>query len=472
MKRPVFLLVLALPNIQLAQSVETESPGRGLNPTLSSASHDKTREQRFFDWTSLQFDKSVYAKRRAKLEQLLRSSGGGVFLTPSAHGVSHGPTFRQLDDFLYLTGLELPHSILAIDSDAGKTVLFAPRRDARFESKFRPNDFPGRPLADDPKLSRVSGISEIRPYSELNAAVTEWCKAGRVLRINSGRKGSLSRMKTDFIYDWDPADQLIFHFQRTYPSAKLENAFAEVAKMRMIKGPEEVEVIRRVCDLTVKAIKHTATFIRDGVDERRLEAELEAIYKRGGAQRLAFSSIIKSGPNSLWPWRILAAHSNRLNRQMKNGELVILDVGTELDYYVSDVGRTFPVSGTFTAEQERILEMETAVSDAIIAAIRPGITFAELTQIAVAAIPPSERKYMQTGSFFGHHIGLAVGDPSLLDEPLTPGMVFTVEPWYYNHNKAIAVFTEDVILVTKTGAENLTAALPRSPEGLERLMGR
>lgn len=453
MRRFVSFLLLILPNIVLPQNINYTTPA-----------------QRFFDWTNLQFDKSVYANRRAKLIQTLKNSGGGIFLAPSSHGISHGFSFRQRHDFLYFTGLELPHSILAIDSDAGKAVLFAPRRDARFESKSRLNDFPGRPLANDPDLAGVSGISEIKPYEDFKTAISKWSKEKRVLKINSGRNNKIQKMKTDFIYDWNPAAQLIFHIQQTYTSAKIANAFAEIAQLRMVKGPEEIEVIRRVCNLTIRAIKYAAAFIKDGVDERTLEAELEAVYKRGGSQRLAFSSIIKSGPNSLWPWRILAAHSNRRNRQMKNGELVIFDVGTELDTYASDVGRTFPVSGKFITEQKKILEMETAVSDAIIAAVRPGVTFTELTQIAIATIPPSERKYMQTGSFFGHHIGLAVGDPSLLDAPLTPGMIFTVEPWYYNHDKNIAVFTEDVILVTKTGAENLTAALPRTPEGLERLM--
>ena len=157
---------------------------------------------------------------------------------------------------------------------------------------------------------------------------------------------------------------------------------------------------------------------------------------------------------------------------MRDGELVIFDVGTELDYYVSDVGRTFPVSGKFSERQKRALNMITEVSDAVIAAIRPGVTFAELKEVAVATIPPDQRTYMQAGGFYGHHIGLSTGDPALSDAPLRPGMVFTVEPWYYNHDEDLAVFVEDVILVTETGHENLTAALPRDIESLEAMTGR
>ncbi|MEQ9593374.1 MAG: M24 family metallopeptidase, partial [Cyclobacteriaceae bacterium] len=171
-----------------------------------------------------------------------------------------------------------------------------------------------------------------------------------------------------------------------------------------------------------------------------------------------------------WPWRILAAHYERRNRAMQDGELVIFDVGCEYNNYVSDMGRTFPVSGKFTDEQKNILLMETAVSDAIIAAIKPGVTFADLKKIADAAIPEGEKKYMQVGLFFGHHLGLSTGDPNDSQAPLAAGMVFTVEPWYYNHDKKISVFTEDEVLVTATGAEVLTDALPRTPVALEKMM--
>ena len=155
---------------------------------------------------------------------------------------------------------------------------------------------------------------------------------------------------------------------------------------------------------------------------------------------------------------------------MEDGDLVILDVGCEVDGYISDVGRTFPVNGTFTDIQREKLLVSTRAADAIIAAIRPGVTLRELMDVAYAAIPDQEEPHMQTGSFFGHHIGLSAGDPALMDEPLAPGMVFTVEPWYYNHEIGVSVFVEDVILVTGDGAEVLTATLPRSPEELEALL--
>jgi Xaa-Pro aminopeptidase len=244
-----------------------------------------------------------------------------------------------------------------------------------------------------------------------------------------------------------------------------------VARLRMVKSPAEIGVLRAAAAATAAGIRHAARFVTHGVDERTLEGEFELACKRSGSQRLAFSSIVKSGENSLWPWRVLAAQYDRRNREMLEGDLVIFDVGCEVDYYASDVGRTFPVSGRFSARQREILAMVTRAADAIIAGVRPGVTLGQLRRLAEDAIPAAERHRMQTGSFFGHHVGLAVGDPALLDVPLEAGMVFTVEPWYYNHAESIAVFVEDMVLVTGEGAEVLTAALPRDADGLERMMG-
>lgn len=424
-----------------------------------------TPEERFFGATKLQFEPAVYAARRARLAAALGDSD--VFLTPGADGFSSGETFRQLDDFLYFTGLELPNSVLAVSAESVR--VFAPGRDARFESASRPNDFPGRPLADDTEIARRAGV-EIVALQELDAHVTSWVAEGRTLRVNGGRARDVGPRETAFVQTVSPEQALTRHLRTHWPDVKLADAFAEVAALRMVKGSEEVAVLRRACELTCAGIRAAAARVAPGVDERTLEGVLDESWKRGGAQRRAFDSIVKSGPNSLWPWRVLAANYDRRNRALRAGELVIFDVGCELDRYASDVGRTFPVSGRFTDDQRWRLDLSTSVADAVIAAVRPGVTLLELQRVAEAHIPASERGHMQTGLFFGHHIGLDVGDPSLAEIPLAPGAVFTIEPWYYDHEDGVAVFVEDVVLVTEHGAENLTRALPRTTEGLERLM--
>lgn len=430
-----------------------------------------TPEQRFFEWTALPFAATEYRLRRQALTARLQQSGGGVFLAPSADGATSGGTFRQENDFLYLTGLELPQSIVVLDADRARTILFAPARDARFASASRPNDFPGRPLADDPTLASTAEIDDIRTIDQLEPFLARLADEGRVARVNLGRAGAVSIPGATPVSDWDVVTGLLHYLATTYPTLAVANAYGAVAGVRMVKSDAEIEVLRRAAGITAAAIMSAARAIGPGMDERGLEAEFEAGCKRAGSQRLAFGSIIKSGPNSLWPWRILAAHYDRRNRTMTPDDLVIFDVGCELDYYASDVGRTFPVSGEFARDERELVQIVTSVSDAIIAAVRPGMTFADLRRVADEAIPDSQRRYMQAALFFGHHVGLAVGDPNLEDALLEPGMVFTVEPWYYNHDRNLAVFIEDMILVTRDGADVLTSALPRAPEDLERLVG-
>lgn len=458
MKQPSPSLIVAILLTGQAVTLSAQTGMRGHTPV-----------QRFFEWTDLSFSPTEFRIRRQAMMAQLQQSGGGVFLAPSSEGVTAGETFRQENDFLYFTGLELPRSLLVLNAEEGLTILFVPRTDARFENPSRPNDYPGRPLADDPELSVRSEIAQIRPIEDLEAYVAGLVADGITLRINF--EGGDSADAAEPVESTTASRNLRRHIRRVHPAATVRDAYPQVARLRMVKSDAEVAVMRRNAQITAHAIMTAAGHIGPGVQERGLEAEFEAACKRGGSQRLAFASIIKSGPNSLWPWRILAAHYNRRNRAMYDGELVIFDVGCELDYYAADVGRTFPVSGRFTDEQRDILSMVIAVSDSIIAAVRPGITLADLQAVAERAIPEDQRGYMQTGLFFGHHIGLSVGDPDLPNALLEPGMVFTVEPWYYDHEREVAVFIEDDVLVTAAGAEVLTSALPRRPDDLERLVG-
>lgn len=388
-------------------------------------------------------------------------------LVPSSDGRTNGDTFRQLEDFWYYTGLEVPNSLLVLDAERDRSILFMPERDDRFDNSGRPNDFPGRPLLGDYQLRSIAGIEEYRDIAELDRFLEQRVRSRTTLRVNGGAPGALVEPEVPLFGGLDPTQAMILRVRRDHPNARMTNAYEEVAMGRMIKSRYEIDKMRIAAEATSQAIRSAARRIRVGSDERSVQGEFESTCRALGSQSIPFTPIVKSGPNSLWPWRVLAAHYDRRNRPMENGDLVILDVGCEIDGYVSDVGRTFPVNGTFTEVQREKLMVSTRAADAVIGAVRPGITFAELTNVAYAAIPDEEEPYMQTPSYFGHHIGLNAGDPALLGEPLRPGMVFTVEPWYYNHDLEIAVFVEDVVLVTEDGAEVLTRALPRSPEALE-----
>jgi Xaa-Pro aminopeptidase len=427
-------------------------------------------EEPYFEWTDLTFPAAEYDARRVRMMAVMTAAGGGVMLVPSGDGTTHGSTFRQENGFNYFTGLEVPRSMLLLHADAGTAALYLPRRDERFENPDRRNDFPGRALGDDPALSSRSGLP-VRDSRDLEALLGELARTETRVWIDAGHPGPIRPTGPHWSGGMEAEAAFQAFLSTQHPRLELVNAFEAVARLRMVKSPAEIEAMRRTAEATMSAIRHAAGRVSPGTDERTLEGEFELACKRAGAQRLAFSSIVKSGPNSLWPWRVLAAHYDRRNRAFEAGDLVIFDVGCELDYYSSDVGRTFPAGGGFSDRQREILEMVTAVSDAIIEAVRPGVTLAELRETAIRHIPENERRHMQTGSFFGHHVGLAVGDPALPELPLEPGMIFTVEPWYYNHSEGIAVFVEDEVLVTPDGSEVLTRGLPRDPDSLERLAG-
>ncbi len=438
-------------------------------PAAYRTGYAQAPEQRFFDWAHPPFDDEEYVGRLQGVAQWLVAQGGGILMVPSRDALSRGETFRQNDDFMYLTGLELPNAMLVMNADAREVLLFMPDWDPRFEHEGRRNDFPGRPLLGDTLLSRREGMRTLS-VARLDETMSAWASSGRPIYVNAGAPGPVPTLETDYFTNWTPEQHLIYHIQQRFGTARLENAYPLIASLRMVKSSAEIARMHAVARLTGNAIAEVAQAVRPGLTERDLEAVFVRACKAGGAQRIPFAPIVKSGPNALWPWRILASHYNRANRMLQDGEVVVLDVGCELGYYVSDVGRTFPVSGTFSDAQRRVLTMQRDVSDAIIAAVRPGVTFAELQAVARDAIPEADRPYMQAAGFFGHHIGMSAGDPSLDEAPLQAGMVFTVEPWYYNHQSGVAGFLEDVILVTDDGAENLTAYLPRSPERLELLM--
>ena len=432
--------------------------------TLSHpASANGQHPERLTAWTHPVFPVAEYVARRAAVLEALGNDG--VLLVPAREGTSGGDTFRQSDDFEYLAGLEIPRALLVIDGRTKKSWLLTPAQDPNFTRAGRPNDFPGRPLAADPSLRGLSGVDSVLTDDALPQLLTAIAASGRHARIDFGRAADAAAGNAAFVAPTQ-GDLLTAYLHREVPSIAIENAYAMMATLRMVKSPREIALLREAARVTSIAIARGASRVAPGIDERTLTGGFEADCMALGAQRVAFTPIIKSGRNSLWPWRILGAHYDRRNRVMERSELVIFDVGCERQHYVSDVGRTVPVSDQFTPRQRELVEMVRRVSDAVIAAAKPGTTLAALQTIALANIPADAKPFMQAPLYFGHHIGLDSGDPSIETATLAPGMVFTIEPWYYNHTEGAAAFLEDEILITASGSENLTAALPRDADGL------
>jgi Xaa-Pro aminopeptidase len=212
-----------------------------------------------------------------------------------------------------------------------------------------------------------------------------------------------------------------------------------------------------------------------GLSEYQIAAVLWNTYIENGCEGVAYSPIVGSGPNST----VLHYSSNQ--RRMDRGEVVVMDAAAQCDEYASDITRTVPVSGKFTARQREIYQVVLGAQKAAIAALKPGIRMAgqgdSLTKIA--------RDYMNAhgkdlhgeglGKYFihglGHPVGLQVHDPNI-DGPLEAGMVVTIEPGIYIPEENIGIRIEDVVLVTEDGAKVLSAALTREPDEIEKALAK
>jgi Xaa-Pro aminopeptidase len=246
--------------------------------------------------------------------------------------------------------------------------------------------------------------------------------------------------------------------------------------------------------------------LRPGMNDLELAGLMEYVWKREGSPRPAFPPIVSSGDNALTFFSLLRENYNSVDRVMRDGDLVFVDYGAaEYRMYTADICRTWPVSGRFSAEQRRYYDIVLEAQEAAIAAIRPGVMMLDVIKVAaqvfrrhglepnediarmgedrVWGIMPSPTHYLARDAGIvrysplgrgvrdlGHHIGLEVQDSRDYSMPLQPGMVVTIEPKIYIPEKNIAIMIEDMIVVTAGGHENLSAAVPKRADEIERIM--
>ena len=217
--------------------------------------------------------------------------------------------------------------------------------------------------------------------------------------------------------------------------------------------------------------------VRPGVYEYEIAALMKYEYQRRGCERSAYPPIVGSGFNST------ILHYDKNRRQMKAGDMLVLDVGGEYSGYAADITRTLPVGGRFTKRQRKMYEIVLGAQQAAIAAARPGASLGRdgpnsLHLIALEYLNKKGKEQVgePLGKYFihglGHHVGLAVHDPSERDATLRPGMVITIEPGIYIQEEGLGVRIEDMILITEDGNESLTRRLPRDPDEIEKLMSQ
>ena len=242
-----------------------------------------------------------------------------------------------------------------------------------------------------------------------------------------------------------------------------------VAEMRRTKDMQEMEELFKAVEITCLAQEAAARAITNGMSEAEVQASLEYIMVGSGAQP-SFPSIVGSGSNAT------VLHYNQNNDTMKNGDLVVVDIGARYNYYCADITRTYPVSGTFTARQKEIYSIVLETQTYIAEKARPGIWLSNaekpdesLNHLAKAFI--KEKGY---GDYFphgiGHYLGLDVHDVGSYKEPLKAGDVITIEPGIYMPEERIGIRIEDNYWIVKDGVICLSEALPKSIPEIEQMV--
>jgi Xaa-Pro aminopeptidase len=257
-----------------------------------------------------------------------------------------------------------------------------------------------------------------------------------------------------------------------FSGADVRNLLPIVDSMRAVKDADEVARLRRAVDISVAGHIAAMRAARPGMYEYEIEAALEEGFRRNGADRVGYPSIVGSGPNST------TLHYDVNRRRTENGDLVVIDAAAEWGQYTADVTRTFPVNGRFTPRQKAIYDLVLGAQQAAFDSVRPGVTLRELEGVARRYLRDhsgtvcgdktcDDREYFNHG--LGHPIGMDVHDVGF-NRPLEVGSVFTIEPGIYLQAENLGVRIEDDVLVTANGSVWLSAGAPRTTEAIERLM--
>jgi Xaa-Pro aminopeptidase len=403
-----------------------------------------------------------YRQRRERLAELLDTSSAVVLRAAEPRQRSNDVNYRyrQESNFFYLTGIEEPNVILLIIprelAVAGKSVS---------RVLFVPPDYGDARRAD---LFADGIVTDAARFPELFEAA-----------LSGLRTLYVSAPDVRFVNDW-LSDRRLFldrdsrkELERRHSDLKVKNAGPMVTGLREVKSANEIALIREAIRMTGDGLRRAMETCREGAYEYELQAAVEFEMTRQGAGYQSFPSIIGSGPNSLIP------HYDENRRQMKDGEVAVIDVGAEYAGYAADITRTIPVSGRFSKEQREVYTAVLKAQGAVMAAIRPGLRWAELQKAATASLAAAGfGKYLTHA--VSHHVGLDVHDPGSMDT-LKAGMVITVEPGAYipvNDSvlapgyRGFGVRIEDDVLVEKDGATVLSKDIPRDIDAVEAIVGR
>lgn len=406
-------------------------------------------------------DLKILTNRREKLGELMNDNEMMVIFSDVSP--SYPRAFKQENNFLYFTGLEIPDAALLAMKTKGKTNFWL----------FIDRDIPEMVVWMGEKMSKIqakelSGIETISYYDEFKRSAGNWLGASEtcfVNKLNSKLNGNLNREQT-----------FVKKVRDHYPALKFANLNKLMTPLRSVKDDYELEQLQKAIDATGRGIKRIYAEAKAGMMEYELEARLNFEVQVSGLAHMGFKSIVAAGKNAT------TLHYEANNTEVGKKELVLLDVGAGCNNYSADISRTFPVSGKFTARQKAVYQEVLDVQKAIIAMVKPGVSMVDLNtktnELITAALKRlgliEEDKHFRAYYMhsIGHHLGMDTHDLGARDSVLKPGNVITVEPGIYIKDEGIGVRIEDDILVTEEGHRNLSSHIPKEVEDLEAICGK
>ena len=383
-------------------------------------------------------------------------------------------SFKQNSDLFWLSGITQEDSMV---------ILFPDNPDPKYREVLvlvRPNElkekWDGKRLRAN-EAKEINGMPTVVWLDSIDALLQPWIHLADHIYLDSNendRKASLIRTR-----DYRFIDEM----QSRYPLHNYHRAAKIMKELRGIKTAEEVVVIQQAIDITEATFKRVLQFIKPGVMEYEIEAEIYHSFLSQRATGPAYGSIIASGNRA----RTLHYVSN--NQECKDGELILMDFGAEYGGYAADLTRTIPVNGKFGRRQKTIYNACLHLHEYAKSLLKPGITIVDYTDkvgeeatqqfLKIGLLKKTEvknedpenrayRKYLYHG--ISHHLGLDVHDVGTRTSPIKAGMMFTVEPGIYIEEEKIGVRIENNLWITKSGNKDLMKNIPITVEEIEALM--
>jgi Xaa-Pro aminopeptidase len=432
------------------------------------------------------FTPQEFAARRARV---MAKIGDGVAILQGTTERPGEQPLRQGNQFYYLTGVVEPRAILVIDGRSKRSTLFLYPRSERSEHMFGNVLFPGE------EAERETGIETVSPRDEFAKAVAGFAIEGRVIytpfrqevlsSASSGDVINAMRITKEDPWDGRPSREEAFiqKLKAAAPKCEIRTLDPILDEMRVFKSPAEIAVIREATRIAGLGIMEAMREAKPGMFEYELQADAEFVFKKYGSQGAAYFALVATGTNTFY------SHYHRGQAQLKDGDLVQFDYAPDYKYYVSDVTRIFPANGKFTPRQREFYTIYLRLYQALMTSIKVHVAPNEIIKEAVrkmdgimasykftdpkikeAATRFVERFRASKANSLGHTVGMEVHDIRLSTQTLELGQLFTIEPAMTIPDEHLGIRLEDVILITESGYENLSAFVPVEIADIERLM--